>query len=148
MTLALVSAASFTANVLIIRALGDYHAVNVWLISCARFVVGLALIYAIYPREFAPRHVFTRRKLIERGLVGLAVFALWVFWVCISLFGGLQRRNPLAWVMAGAVLGMLSLGSVISVTEVPRVLLILTLLMWSSVTIRGQIEGVSRCNRL
>ena len=70
MTLALVSAASFTANVLIIRALGDYHAVNVWLISCARFVVGLALIYAIYPREFAPRHVFTRRKLIERGLVG------------------------------------------------------------------------------
>lgn len=86
--------------------------------------------------------------LIERGLVGLAVFALWVFWVCISLFGGLQRRNPLAWVMAGAVLGMLSLGSVISVTEVPRVLLILTLLMWSSVTIRGQIEDVSRCNEL
>ena len=49
MTLALVAAASFTANILIIRALGDYHAANVWLISCARFVVGLALIYAIYP---------------------------------------------------------------------------------------------------
>lgn len=70
MTLALVSAASFTANILIIRALGDYHAVNVWLISCARFVVGLGLIYAVYHREFAPRHLFTRRKLIERGLVG------------------------------------------------------------------------------
>jgi len=69
-TLALVSAASFTANILIIRALGDYHAVNVWLISCARFVVGLGLIYAVYHREFAPRHLFTRRKLIERGLVG------------------------------------------------------------------------------
>jgi drug/metabolite transporter (DMT)-like permease len=68
--LALVSAASFTANILIIRALGDYHAINVWLISCARFVVGLGLIYAVYHREFAPRHLFTRRKLIERGLVG------------------------------------------------------------------------------
>ena len=86
MTLALVSAASFTANVLIIRALGDYHAVNVWLISCARFVVGLALIYAIYPREFAPRHVFTRRKLrrthsrrhrLVRPAPGLALAQSW-----------------------------------------------------------------------
>ena len=68
--LMLVSAAAFTANVLIIRALGQYHAVNVWLISCARFVVGLALIYTFYPREFAPKNLFTNRKLIERGLVG------------------------------------------------------------------------------
>lgn len=68
--LMLVSAAAFTANVLIIRALGQYHAVNVWLISCARFVVGLGIIYAFYPREFAPRNLFTNRKLVERGLVG------------------------------------------------------------------------------
>ena len=66
----LVSAAAFTANVLIIRALGQFHAVNVWLISCARFVVGLGIIYAVYPREFAPKNLFTNRKLIERGLVG------------------------------------------------------------------------------
>ena len=68
--LMLVSAAAFTANVLIIRALGQFHAVNVWLISCARFVVGLAIIYAFYPREFAPKNLFTNRKLVGRGLVG------------------------------------------------------------------------------
>ena len=68
--LMLISAAAFTANVLIIRALGQYHAVNVWLISCARFVVGLAIIYAFYPREFAPKNLFTNRKLVGRGLVG------------------------------------------------------------------------------
>jgi hypothetical protein len=86
--------------------------------------------------------------LIERGLMGLAAFALWVLWACTSLFRGLRGRDPLALVLAGSVLGMLSLGSVISVTEVPRVALILALLMWSSGTIRGQIDDASRCNQL
>lgn len=66
----LVSAAAFTANILLIRALGQFHAVNVWLISSARFIVGLAIIYALYRREFAPRHLFIKPKLIGRGLIG------------------------------------------------------------------------------
>ncbi len=86
--------------------------------------------------------------LIERGVIGLAALALWVLWAGATLLRGLRQRDPLAWVLAGSVLGMLSLGSVISVTEVPRVALILTLLMWSSGSIRGQIEDVSRCNQL
>lgn len=68
--LMLASAVSFTANVLLVRALGTLGSANVWLISCARFVIGLAMIGGVYWHEFQPRHLFTNRKLIERGLIG------------------------------------------------------------------------------
>lgn len=68
--LMLLSAASFTANVLLVRALGAMGAANLWLVSCARFVVGLGLISAFYWREFQPVHLWHNRKLIERGVVG------------------------------------------------------------------------------
>ncbi|MDZ4100410.1 MAG: hypothetical protein U1E12_01890 [Hydrogenophaga sp.] len=120
------------------------------LLKNSEFGAGLQHWFPMSLGYFQPWHIdnLFLDVLIERGLMGLAVFALWVLWAGTSLLKGLQRRDPLAWVMAAAVLGMLSLGSVISVTEVPRVLLILTLLMWSSGTIRGQIEDVSRCNEL
>lgn len=38
--LMLLSAACFTANVLLVRALGTMEAANIWLVSCTRFVVG------------------------------------------------------------------------------------------------------------
>jgi drug/metabolite transporter (DMT)-like permease len=66
----LASAAFFVANVLLVRALGALGSANVWLISVARFVVGLALILAVYRREFEPTHLWRNRKLIDRGLVG------------------------------------------------------------------------------
>ncbi|MDZ4124955.1 MAG: hypothetical protein U1E02_12370 [Hydrogenophaga sp.] len=118
------------------------------LLKNSEFGAGLQHWFPMSLGYFQPWHIdnLYLDVLIERGLMGLAVFALWVLWAGTSLLKGLQRRDPLAWVMAAAVLGMLSLGSVISVTEVPRVLLILTLLMWSSGAIRGQIEDVSRCN--
>jgi drug/metabolite transporter (DMT)-like permease len=68
--LMLLSAASFTANVLLVRALGQMGYANIWLVSCARFVVGLGLISAVYWREFQPVHLVRSRKLIERGVVG------------------------------------------------------------------------------
>ena len=68
--LMLLSAASFTATVLLVRALGTLGVVNIWLVSCARFVVGLGMISAIYRREFQPRHLWRNGKLVERGLVG------------------------------------------------------------------------------
>lgn len=64
------SAVCFTANVLLIRQLGAMGAANIWLVSCARFVVGLSLISAFYWREFEPRHLYRSGKLIERGIVG------------------------------------------------------------------------------
>lgn len=66
----LTSVVCFTANVLLVRALGAMEAANIWLVSCARFVVGLGMIWIVYRAEFEPAHLFTRRKLIERGLVG------------------------------------------------------------------------------
>ena len=69
-TLMLLSAACFTANVLLVRALGTMETANIWLVSCTRFVVGLGMIAAVYWAEFQPGHLFRRRKLIERGLVG------------------------------------------------------------------------------
>lgn len=66
----LLSAACFTTTVLLVRALGAMGAVNLWLVSCIRFVGGLALISAIYWQPFQPAHLWRSRKLIERGVVG------------------------------------------------------------------------------
>jgi drug/metabolite transporter (DMT)-like permease len=68
--LMLLSAASFTANVLLVRALGHMGYANIWLVSCARFVVGLGLISTVYWRQFQPAHLLRSRKLIERGVIG------------------------------------------------------------------------------
>ncbi len=70
LALMLASAACFTANVLLVRALGEMHAANIWLVSVARFVVGLIIVSTVYSREFQPRHLYLNRKLIERGLIG------------------------------------------------------------------------------
>ncbi len=66
----LFSTVCFTITVLLVRALGTYGAISVWLITCVRFVVGLAVIMTVYFKAFRPRHLFTNRKLIERGVVG------------------------------------------------------------------------------
>ena len=66
----LLSAAAFTANVLLIRALGQVQSVNIWLICCVRFVVGLALVASVYRREFQPVNLVRHSKLVSRGIVG------------------------------------------------------------------------------
>ncbi len=65
----LASVVCFTTNVLIVRQLGDKH-VSLWLISCGRFIIGLGLIASIYRQEVQPKHLFTRGKLVERGIAG------------------------------------------------------------------------------
>jgi drug/metabolite transporter (DMT)-like permease len=69
-SLMLLSAAAFTANVLLVRALGEFGEVNVWLMACSRGLVGLAMICAVYWREFQPTHLWLHRKVVERGLAG------------------------------------------------------------------------------
>lgn len=66
----LLSSASFTANVLLVRALAMFGEVNVWLVASTRGLIGLAMICAVYWREFQPTHLWSRRKLIERGIAG------------------------------------------------------------------------------
>lgn len=101
--LMLVSVASFTANVLLVRALGEMGAANLWLVSCARFVVGLGLILTVYRAEFEPAHLFRNRKLVERGLVGgLGVFLTYLTVVKIGAGRAIFIGNT--YVIFGALL--------------------------------------------
>lgn len=70
LALMLFSTACFTTNILLIRTLGELQAMNVWLVSCVRFVVGIGVLSAIYWRQVEFRRVFTRPKLAGRGIVG------------------------------------------------------------------------------
>ena len=64
------SAACFITNVLLIRALAGVENVSLWVVTSARFAVGLVIVCTVYRREFQPSHLFTNRKLIERGVLG------------------------------------------------------------------------------
>lgn len=103
------SAAAFTANVLLIRALGQVQSVNVWLISCTRFVVGLALIYAVYRREFQPLHLIRNPKLAVRGLLGgISVFGYYL--TVVHLGAGRATFINNTYVIMGALMAVVMLG--------------------------------------
>lgn len=61
---------------------------------------------------------------IERGLLGLAVLGTWIALMSWGLLLRLGHGDTLAWVLLASVLGLLALGMVISVWEVPRVALL------------------------
>lgn len=67
--LMLFAAACFVANVLLIRALGRAGA-DVALISALRFGAGLLLCVVLHARELDVAALFTRRRLVQRGLLG------------------------------------------------------------------------------
>lgn len=126
--LMLTSVACFTVNVLLVRLLGEMHAANIWLVSCARFVVGFAMILAVYHADFQPLHLFRRRKLIERGLVGglgvyvtyltvvklgagRAIFINNTYVILAPLLAALLLREPLRRVViVGSVTAVAGLG--------------------------------------
>ena len=81
----LASAACFTTNVLLVRALGEMHAVNIWLVSVARFVVGLVIVSTVYRGEFQPAHLYRNRKLIERGIIG--GIGVYLTYLCVIKLG-------------------------------------------------------------
>lgn len=123
--LMLVSTVCFTSNVLLIRALGELAPVNLWLVSCARFVVGLGLILLVYRREFQPRHLYQNRKLISRGLVG--ALGVYVYYLTVVHIGaGRATFISNTYVIFGAVLAVwmlrerfssaLAAGSVVALT--------------------------------
>jgi drug/metabolite transporter (DMT)-like permease len=77
--LMLASTACFTVNVLLIRALGELATVNVWLVSCVRFIVGLGVVSAVYWHDTDFRRLFTRWRLAGRGIVGgLGVYGFYL----------------------------------------------------------------------
>ncbi len=107
--LMLFSALAFTANILLIRALGQVQSVNVWLISSVRFVVGLGLVVALYRREFEPSHLFKNSKLIGRGIVGsLGVYGYYL--TVIHLGAGRATFINNTYVILGALMAVVMIG--------------------------------------
>jgi len=105
----LASTACFTANVLLIRALGTSEQVNVWLVTCTRFVVGLAILLVVSPRELAWRRLFTHGKLAGRGIVGgLGVYAFYL--TVVHLGAGRATFINNTYVIFGALLAVWVLG--------------------------------------
>src|SRR4051812_23413421 len=83
--LMLASTACFTANVLLVRALGEMNSANIWLVSVTRFMVGLAIITILYRREFQPTHLFLNSKLVERGIIG--GIGVYLTYLCVVKLG-------------------------------------------------------------
>ncbi len=77
--LGLLSTLCFTANILLIRAVGQFQAVNIWMVTCIRFAVGLAVLRLLYGGDVGYARVFKRKNLVTRGIVGgLAVAVYYV----------------------------------------------------------------------
>lgn len=85
LSLMVLSAVVFTANVLLVRALGQMGEANIWLVSCVRFVVGLALIGTVYRREFRPGHLWRNPLLIKRGVLG--AIGVYLTYLCVVRLG-------------------------------------------------------------
>ncbi|HWA26512.1 MAG TPA: DMT family transporter [Lacunisphaera sp.] len=83
--LMLLSASAFTANVLLVRALSDLHFANIWLVSCARFLVGLGVVAVVYREEWRPLHLVRNAKLIQRGLAG--GIGVYLTYLCVVKLG-------------------------------------------------------------
>lgn len=105
----LASTACFTANVLIIRALGTVEAVDVWTISLVRFVAGIGLLLAAYRRETRYRRVFCKPQLMLRGLVGgIAVCGYYL--TILHLGAGLATFIGNTYVILAALMAVFMLG--------------------------------------
>jgi drug/metabolite transporter (DMT)-like permease len=103
------SAAAFTANVLLIRALGELQVVNVWLVSTVRFATGLGLLLLFYRRELRLGRLFTHSKLALRGLVGSA--GVYVYYLTVVHLGaGRATFINNTYVIFGGLLAVVMLG--------------------------------------
>ncbi len=110
--LMLLSAACFTANALIIRALGAVQAVDVWLLACVRFIIGLGLIMTVFrlgPEAFQPRNLYRHKRLIWRGIVGsLGVYSYYL--TVVHLGAGRATFINNTYVVMGALFAVVMLG--------------------------------------
>ncbi len=79
------SALGFAANALLIRELGRFLTVNVWVLTSARFLIGLGVLGLCFRRQFQPGHLLRNRRLIERGVVG--GLGVWTYYEAIVHVG-------------------------------------------------------------
>ena len=62
--------------------------------------------------------------LLELGALGWLVMGVLILAAAVGLYRGLLAQDALAWAFGAALLGFLSVGVLISGTEIPRVLLL------------------------
>ena len=108
--LMLVSVVFFIANALIIRELGARYAVDSWLLSSVRFVVGLALIAALFPpgRVFRFNNLYRNPQLMVRGVLGgIGVYLYYV--TIVHLGAGRATFISNIYVVMGALLAVVML---------------------------------------
>lgn len=104
----LLAAVCFVANVLVIRALGR-AGTDVWVISALRFAAGLALCVGFYRGSLDARALFTRRRLILRGVIGGAsTYGFYVTVVHLGAGRAVFLNNT--YVILSAVLAVVVLG--------------------------------------
>ncbi len=80
--------------------------------------------------NFLPWHIdnLLLELLIERGGLGVVLFAAITVWSLVLARQGVRRRHPLALILGVSIAAALVLGLVVSFIEIPRVCLILCLL--------------------
>jgi drug/metabolite transporter (DMT)-like permease len=108
--LMLVSTVCFVANALVIRALGAHFAVDSWLLSSVRFVVGLILIVTLFPpgRVFQFNNLYRNPRLIVRGILGgIGVYLYYV--TIVHLGAGRATFISNTYVAMGALLAVVTL---------------------------------------
>ena len=105
----LASTVCFMANVLLVRALGRVETVNVWLVSCVRFVAGMIVVLTVYRDGLQLGRLFTRSKLALRGIVGGAgVYAFYL--TVVELGAGRATFINNTYVIFGALMAVWLLG--------------------------------------
>jgi drug/metabolite transporter (DMT)-like permease len=83
--------------------------VNVWLVSCVRFVAGMVLLLALYRRELQLPRLFTQSKLALRGIVGGAgVYAYYL--TVVHLGAGRATFINNTYVIFGALMAVWMIG--------------------------------------
>ena len=111
----LASTGCFIANALIIRVLGTRYAVDSWLLSSVRFVVGLALIVTLFPpgRVFQFNNLVRNPRLMVRGIVGgIGVYLYYV--TIVHLGAGRATFISNTYVVLGALLAVILLRETLS----------------------------------
>ncbi len=104
----LLAAAFFVANVLIIRAFGRGGA-DVWTIAALRFAAGLVLCLALHRSELDAEALFTKPRLILRGLLGGAT--TYGFYLTVVQLGAGRATFPNnLYVVVSALLAVWMLG--------------------------------------
>lgn len=100
------------------------------LLENGHFVQGLAHWFPVAQRYFLPWHIdnLFLEVLIERGVVGLLLFLVLMMYALWHLMAGRVRSEALSPYLAAALFGVLAVGLVSSVMDVPRVAFLLHLL--------------------